>query len=308
MRNAPMRRKFRSVEQNTRINACMERLSAYHVFSLDCASNQISKSNSSNSQASPSKPKPPENSEQKMPPPASKRPGPGQGLDPDWVAVDKWTFSTLHHPRTQPNHAFLERTLTRSAEEGLPPIYSSPTQGKFLALQCRLGQVKHALDIGTLGGYSAIWMASMNPGMRVTTFEYSEHHASVARKNFEEAGVADRIDLRVGPAAENLAKLLEEIEAGKAERVGFAFVDADKMNNWTYCDFAIRMGYPGTCICVDNIVQHGNLVKEEAQNEEAVKGARIAVENAGKDDRIESLVMQCVGERNYDGFLMAVVK
>ncbi|EOD43031.1 putative o-methyltransferase family 3 protein [Neofusicoccum parvum UCRNP2] len=235
------------------------------------------------------------------------RPGPGQGLEPDWINVDKYTFSTLH-PSTRPNHAALARTLTRSDEEGLPPIYSSPTYGKFLALQCRFGQVRHALDVGTLGGYSAIWMASMNPGMRVTSFEYSEHHAAVARRNFEDAGVADRIDLRVGPAAENLPKLLEEIEAGAVERVGFTFIDADKLNNWTYCDFAIRMGYPGSCICIDNIVQHGNLVKEEAQEEEHVKGAKIAIEQAGKDERIEAMVMQFVGERNYDGFLMAVVK
>lgn len=242
-----------------------------------------------------------------MPLQVKHRPGPGEGLDPSWVAVDQYTFPTLH-PTTRPNAAALERTLTRSAEEGLPPIYSSRSFGKFLALQCRLGGVKHALDVGTLGGYSAIWMASMNPNMRVTSFEYSEHHAAVARRNFEEAGVADRIDLRVGPAAENLPKLLEEIEAGKVERVGFAFIDADKMNNWTYCDFAVRMGYPGTCICVDNIVQHGRLVDEEAQTNDHIKGARIAVEAAGKDDRIEAVVMQIVGERNYDGFLMCVVK
>ncbi|KAH7065321.1 O-methyltransferas-like protein family 3 [Macrophomina phaseolina] len=242
-----------------------------------------------------------------MPLQLKKRFGPGEGLDPSWIAVDQYTFTTLH-PHTRPNHSALEQTLTRSAISGLPPIYSSRSFGKFLALQCRFGGVKHALDVGTLGGYSAIWMATMNPGMRVTSFEYSEHHAAVARQNFEEAGVADRIDLRVGPAAENLPRLLEEIEAGKAERVGFAFIDADKINNWTYCDFAIRMGGAGTCICVDNIVQHGRLASEEAQEPDGIKGARIAVEAAGKDERIESVVMQVVGERNYDGFLMCVVK
>ncbi|KAK8253259.1 O-methyltransferase-like protein family 3 [Phyllosticta capitalensis] len=234
--------------------------------------------------------------------------GPGEGLDPAWINVDAYTFGHLH-PDSRPNSEALNQTLKQSAREGLPPIYSSRPLGKFLALQCRVGNVKHALDVGTLGGYSAIWMATENPNLHVTSLEFNPKHAEVARKNIEAAGVADRVDVRVGPAVDTLPIIAQEIEAGKLDKVGFTFIDADKLNNYTYADWAIRLGYPGATILVDNVVHHGEILDEElARDWDHVKGARDVIERIGKDERVEAVVLQVVGERNYDGFLMAVVK
>ncbi|KAK8169276.1 O-methyltransferase-like protein family 3 [Phyllosticta citrichinensis] len=233
---------------------------------------------------------------------------PSEGLDPTWINVDAYTFGHLH-PASRPNSAALEQTLKQSYREGLPPIHSSRPLGKFLALQCRIGGVKHALDVGTLGGYSAIWMATENPGLRVTSLEFSPKHVAVARRNIEAAGVADRVDVRVGPAVDTLPAIAREIDAGTLDRVGFTFIDADKLNNYTYAEWAVRLGYPGASIVVDNVVHHGEVLDEElARGWEHVGGARDVIERIGRDDRVEAVVLQVVGERNYDGFLMAVVK
>ncbi|KAK7631905.1 O-methyltransferase-like protein family 3, partial [Phyllosticta citricarpa] len=226
--------------------------------------------------------------------------GPGEGLDPAWISVDAYTFSHLH-PDTRPNSAVLDQALRQSAREGLPPIHSSRSLGKFLALQCRVGRVKHALDVGTLGGYSAIWMASENPGLRVTSLEFSPKHAEVARKNIEAAGVADRVDVRVGPAVDLLPVIAKDIEAGRLDKIGFTFIDADKANNYTYADWAIRLGYPGASILVDNVVHHGEVLDEElARHWDHVGGARDVIERIGRDDRVEAVVLRVVGERSYD--------
>ncbi len=108
-------------------------------------------------------------------------------IDDRWTAIDNYTMSHLH-PSTRPNHASLHRTLKVSAEKGLPDIMTPSPQGKFFALQCRMLNVKHALEVGTLGGYSAIWFASENPGMKITSIEYDAHHAEIARANIEAAG------------------------------------------------------------------------------------------------------------------------
>ncbi|KAI9728607.1 MAG: hypothetical protein M1834_007635 [Cirrosporium novae-zelandiae] len=223
-----------------------------------------------------------------------------------WAAIDEYVFSNLH-PHSRPNNSALTQTLEASKQGGLPPIFSSRIFGKFLALQCRLAQAKHALEVGTLGGYSAVWLATQNPGLRVSTIEYDAHHAEVARKNIEEAGVSDRVTVYVGVGVEVLPQLFAKIEEGSLERIGFTFIDADKINNYTYFDWAVKMSRSGACIIVDNMLARGQLLNSEARGDGHVQGARKLIEEAGKDDRVESLVMQMVGERGYDGFFMAVV-
>ena len=162
--------------------------------------------------------------------------------------------------------------------------------------------VKHALEVGTLGGYSAIWLATENPDMTVTTIEYDAAHAAVARENIRAAGVADRVDVIVGAGLDVLPKLYEEIRSGERERFGFAFIDADKLNNWNYFDWAVRMSVPGACICVDNVVSKGKLAMgEEAEGNMMVRGGRECVEMVGRDGRVEGVVLQTVSEKDYDG-------
>ena len=228
--------------------------------------------------------------------------------DPRWTAIDEYTTSHLHPP-SRPNHAAITHAVKNSAAKGLADIAAPSNIGKFLALQCQMLHAKHAIEFGTLGGCTAIWLTTMNPNLKVTTLEYEAPTAKVARENIAHAGVSDRVDLILGPAVDALPRLEQEIQSGQRERLDFAFIDADKMNNWTYFDWAVGMSRPGACIVVDNVVSKGNLADAKAaETNHMVKGARICVENVGKDDRVEAMVMQIVGEKDYDGFLMAVVK
>jgi len=226
--------------------------------------------------------------------------------DPRWSAVDAYTLSHLHPP-SRPNHASLTHALENSRVKGLPDISSYPAMAKFFALQCRMGGVKHALEIGTLGGYTSIWLATMNPEMKVTTLEIDPVHAEVARQNLAEAGVADRVNVIVGPALDAMSGLHAEIERGNKPPFGFVFIDADKENNWTYFDLAVKMSATRACVFVDNVVVKGNLVNPEAQGDEMVQGARQVIEEVGRDKRVEAVVLQTVCEKSYDGVLMAVV-
>ncbi|KAL9063358.1 MAG: hypothetical protein Q9161_009506 [Pseudevernia consocians] len=229
-------------------------------------------------------------------------------VDSRWTSIDAYTMSHLHPP-SSPNHAALARTLQVCHDKGLPDIGCPSPHGKFFALQCRMLGVKHALEVGTLGGYSAIWLATENPTMTVTTIEFDPEHASVARENINAAGVADRVDLILGAGMDVLPKLHEDIQSGKRERFGFTFVDADKLNNWNYFDWAVKMSVPRACVCVDNVVSKGKLAMEEAAvGNDMVRGARECVERVGRDERVDATVLQTVGEKDYDGFLMAVVR
>lgn len=164
------------------------------------------------------------------------------------------------------------------------------------------------LEVGTLGGYTSIWIATENPDCKITTLEFSPKHAKVARENIEHAGVSDRVEVLEGSAVDILPLLLKEIEEGKRERFGLTFIDADKHNNSIYFDYGVKMSYPGAAVFIDNMVCWGNLVKDDQMDDPHVEGARRALENVGKDDRVDAVVMQTVSEKNWDGFLMAVVK
>ncbi|KAF2873119.1 O-methyltransferas-like protein family 3 [Massariosphaeria phaeospora] len=234
--------------------------------------------------------------------------GQGQSYerDPRWTAVDEYTFSHLHPAPSSPSPSALTAALRHSEAQGLPDIAVSPSQGKFLKLQAQLAKAKNILEVGTLGGYSTIWLASSSPDVQIVSVEVDKHHAAVAKANLENAGLADRVEIRLGPGVEVLPTLAEEIKEGKRGKLQLTFIDADKENNWNYVDAAIGMSEPGACIIVDNVVRKGQLVT--AQDDPRVEGARRVIENVGKDDRIDGVVMQTVGEKNYDGFLVAVVR
>ncbi|RMZ77743.1 hypothetical protein DV737_g4190, partial [Chaetothyriales sp. CBS 132003] len=225
--------------------------------------------------------------------------------NPRWAAVDSYSLSHSH-PASRPNASVLQDTLKSSETAGLPSIALSVAQGKFLALHCRAAGVTHALEVGTLGGYSAIWVASENPQLKVTTVEYNQHHVEVARENIKHAGLADRIEVIHGAGLDVLTRLREEVQAGTRPRFGFVFIDADKVNNWRYFQLAKDMIKPNSVICVDNIVRFGRLV-DATDSDASVQGSREVVEKAGKEPGVDSVVLQTVGEKGYDGWLWAVI-
>ncbi|ORX97349.1 O-methyltransferas-like protein family 3 [Clohesyomyces aquaticus] len=228
--------------------------------------------------------------------------------DARWSAVDQYSFSHLH-PKTSstPSVEALDYALSNSEKKGLPDIAVSPSQGKFLMLQAKLLRAKNVLEVGTLGGYSTIWLANANPNIKVTTVEVDKHHAEVAQENFKKAGVDDRIEVRLGPGVEVLPPLAEEVKQGKRGAFQLVFIDADKENNWNYVDVALGMCDSGAEIIVDNVVRKGKLAVENT-GDSRIEGARKVVEMIGKDDRLDGVVLQTVGEKSYDGFLVAVVK
>ncbi|KAI1817637.1 O-methyltransferase [Poronia punctata] len=238
---------------------------------------------------------------------ATANPG-GRQRNETWAAVDAYTLQRVHPP-SKTNHQALQHALSNSRAKGLPNIGTAPTMAKMYALQCKANKTRHALELGTLGGYTSIWLASENPDLHVTTIEINPHHAAVARENVAQApaGVEARVDIRLGAGLDILPVLRREIEAGEKERLGFVYIDADKENNWNYVDLVIPLCEKGAVIYVDNIAQNGKLVDPERQDEMTL-GARKVVEMAGKDERIDAVVFQFVGEKGYDGMLMAVVR
>jgi predicted O-methyltransferase YrrM len=226
--------------------------------------------------------------------------------DPRWTAVDEYSLSHLHTSKHTPSISALDHALQTSEKEGLPNIAVSASQGKYLQLQARLIRAKNILEVGTLGGYSTIWLANATPDVIVTSVEVDEHHAKVARANIANAGLADRVEVCLGPGINVLPQLAQEIKSGRREKFQFIFIDADKENNWNYVDMAIGMSDPGACIIVDNVVRKGQLASPS--DDPRIAGARRVVENIGKDDRLEGVVVQTVGDKDYDGFVFAVVK
>ncbi|KAF2463418.1 O-methyltransferas-like protein family 3 [Lindgomyces ingoldianus] len=227
--------------------------------------------------------------------------------DERWTAVDRYSFSHLHPKSSNPSPEALEYALSNSEEKGLPDIAVSPSQGKFLMLQAKLLKAKNVLEIGTLGGYSTIWMANASPETKVTSVEVDKRRAEVAQENFQKAGVSDRVEVRLGPGMEVLPQVAEEIKQGKRGKFQLVFIDADKQNNWNYVEAALGMCDSGAEIIVDNVVRQGKLALENTEDP-GIEGARKVVEMIGKDDRLDGVVLQTVGEKSYDGFLIAVVK
>jgi predicted O-methyltransferase YrrM len=211
-----------------------------------------------------------------------------------WNAVDDWVEG-----RFVPEDAALEGALSASAAAGLPAIQVSAAQGRLLELLVRISGAQSVLEVGTLGGYSTIWLArGVGPTGRVLTLELDPHHADVARGNLEAAGVADVAEVRVGPAAESLAALTDTFD--------FVFIDADKPSTPTYFTEALRLSRPGTVIVVDNVVRQGSVVHDDPADANA-QGIRAFAEIVAHDPRLRGTAIQTVGRKGYDGFAVVVV-
>ncbi len=217
---------------------------------------------------------------------------------PKWKAVDRYFGDLLVAA-----DADLEAALRANRAARLPAIDVSPLQGKFLHLLVLMARAKKVLEIGTLGGYSTLWIARALPkGGRIVTLEYEPKHAEVARANLRNAGLLKRVDLRVGHALDLLAALV-------AQGVGpfdFIFIDADKENNPQYLRWALKLARPGTAIFVDNVVRDGKVVNAKSRDKD-IQGTRRMTEMMAAEPRLSATVMQNVGVKGYDGFALAVV-
>jgi predicted O-methyltransferase YrrM len=215
-----------------------------------------------------------------------------------WTAVDQYFTDALLPPDPA-----LDVALRASAEAGLPSINVSPAQGKMLHLLARLQGAGAVLEIGTLGGYSTIWLARALPaGGRLITLEVDSKHAEVARANFANAGVADIVDLRLGRALDTLPQLAAE-GAGPFDLI---FIDADKPSGPDYFTWALELSRPGSVIIVDNVVRRGAVV-DAAHDDPRVQGSRRLTELIAKEPRVSATTIQTVGIKGYDGFVMALV-
>jgi predicted O-methyltransferase YrrM len=202
-----------------------------------------------------------------------------------------------------PHDPTLEAALRASAAAGLPSIQVSPSQGKFLHLLARLVGARRILEVGTLGGYSTIWLARSLPADgRLFSLELDPGHAEVARRNLKNAGAADRVEVRLGRAIDSLPKLA-------AEGVGpfdLTFLDADKPGTLEYFDWAVRLSRPGGIIVVDNVVRQGR-VADSSDSDPNVRGIRRFLRHLATDVRVDAVAMQTVGRKGHDGFVLAVV-
>jgi predicted O-methyltransferase YrrM len=186
-----------------------------------------------------------------------------------------------------------------SDEAGLPSIAVSAPHGKFLRVLARTVGARRILEIGTLGGYSTIWLAGgLAPGGRLVTLEYSPKHAEVARTNLARAGLADSVEVRVGPALETLPALAAD------EPFDLVFIDADKAPYAQYLDWAVRLTRPGGLVVADNVVRQGRVL--DPGEDEAVRGVRAYLEAMADDPRLEGTVLQTVGAKGWDGLAVAV--
>jgi predicted O-methyltransferase YrrM len=215
-----------------------------------------------------------------------------------WTEVDRF-ISDVQIP---PDSA-LEAALAANAAAGLPGIDVAPNQGKLLELLARILGARRILEVGTLGGYSTIWLArGLTADGRLVTLESVPHHAEVARRNIARAGFADIVELRVGPASETLPQLVAE-GYGPFDLI---FLDANKDGYPEYFGQALELSRPGTLIVADNVVRGGRVVDPGNENTYVV-GARRFLELVGAEPRVTATTIQTVGSKGYDGFTMAVV-
>jgi predicted O-methyltransferase YrrM len=199
--------------------------------------------------------------------------------------------------------AALDGALARSAAAGLPPIAVSATQGKFLHLLAAATGARRILEIGTLGGYSAIWFArALPPDGRLITLELDPEHAAIARANLAAAGLEARIEVRVGPALASL----EALAAQQPAPFDLVFIDADKENNPGYLRYALELTKPGSLIVLDNAIR-GGAVADPDPADRAVAGTREALAMMANDARLSATAVQTVGHKGYDGFAIARV-
>lgn len=215
-----------------------------------------------------------------------------------WSAVDQYLTDLL-----ETSDPTLEAVLESSASAGLPAINVAPNQGKLLELLARMSGARRILEIGTLGGYSTIWLARALPADgSLITLEYEPLHSEIARANIEAAGFADRVEVRTGRAADSLATL----EAEGAGPFDLIFLDADKESYPQYFAAAMRLSRPGTLIVADNVIRQGAVV-DPGSEDERVQGVRRFFAAVAAEKRVSATALQTVGSKGYDGFALMIV-
>jgi len=212
-----------------------------------------------------------------------------------WAAVDEYFGKHMLTP-----DKVLDEALDSSTENGLPAIAVSPLQGKQLLMLAQMQNARNVLEIGTLGGYSTIWLARALPADgRLVTLEFSPKHAEVAQANIARAGLSQLVEIRVGPALESLPRLAAE----KKGPFDFIFIDADKDNNPGYFEWALKLSRPGTVILVDNVVRDGAVADDE-NADPSIAGIRRMHEMLAENPRVAATAIQTVGVKGYDGFTL----
>ena len=215
-----------------------------------------------------------------------------------WTSVDRYLDDLLVG-----RDAVLEAALQASAEAGLPSIAVSPTQGKLLNLLARVRGARAILEIGTLAGYSTIWMARALPADgRLVTLEIDPRHAELARANIARAGLTARVEVRLGRAADTLARLSAE-NAGPFD---LTFIDADKASLPEYFRWALQLSRAGSLIAIDNVVRDGAVIDSDSPDPN-VQGVRRLNELMASEPRVSATAIQTVGAKGYDGFALALV-
>ena len=215
-----------------------------------------------------------------------------------WGRVDEYIVDKLVQ-----EDASLEAALAANAAVGLPAMDVSAAQGKFLNLMVRITGAKRVLELGTLCGYSTIWMAKALPADgQLVTLEYDPGHATVARQNIDNAGVGDKVTIHVGAAVETLPL----VAAQYPEPFDFIFIDADKPSNPIYLDWAIKLSRPGTVIILDNVIRDGKVL-DPGSADPRIIGTRAAYDIIGAHPRLQATALQTVGAKGWDGFAIMLV-
>ncbi|OMC76933.1 methyltransferase [Paenibacillus odorifer] len=215
-----------------------------------------------------------------------------------WDKVDQYITERLI-----PQDVVLEEVLVTNQQAGLPPFDVSPSQGKFLNLLVQMKGARRILEIGTLGGYSTIWMARALPSDgQIVTLELDPIHAQVAKANLSLAEVDHLVELRVGDALEQLSQMKQE----GVEPFDFIFIDADKPNNPNYLKWALQFSQPGTVILGDNVIREGEVINENSEDARVV-GVREFYDLLAEEPRISATAIQTVGSKGYDGFALGIV-
>ncbi|MFD3166175.1 O-methyltransferase [Herpetosiphon sp. NSE202] len=216
-----------------------------------------------------------------------------------WDSVDQFISDSL--VQADP---ILESALQASAEAGLPPINVAPNQGKLLHMFAMMCGAKRILEIGTLGGYSSIWLARALPAAgKLITLEYEPRHAEVAKANLAKAGLSEKVEVRVGAALASLAQLANE----EIEPFDLIFIDADKPNNPHYLAWALKFAHVGTVIIGDNVVRNG-AVTNPNDPDPAIQGTRQLFADLASNPKLTATALQTVGSKGYDGFAIAIVQ
>ena len=214
--------------------------------------------------------------------------------------ADAWSLTDAYLAEVLVGHdPALDAALAAQHNAGMPAIEVAPVAGKLLQLLARISGARRVLEIGTLGGYSTIWLArAVGPEGKVVTVEAEAANAAVARASIDAAGVGDRVDIRIGRGVDVLPTLVGGFD--------LVFIDADKESNTIYLDWAAKLGHPGTVIVLDNIGREGEIVRDDSDDSKVI-GTRDGLRMLGEDPRFDATALQTVGAKGWDGVALAVV-